>query len=59
MKTPNSKYFLTFLLAIFFTASVFLYADPDGRTGRTRKTSTSGCGGCHGSSANYRCHSNC
>ncbi len=51
MKTPNSKYFLLFLMAIFFTASVFLYADPDGRTGRTRKSSTSGCGGCHGSSA--------
>ncbi len=51
MKTLNSKYILVFLMVIFFTASLYLYADPDGRTGRTLKTSTSGCGGCHGSSA--------
>jgi len=51
MKTLKSKFFLSFLTLLFFTVTVILYGDPDGRTGRTLKTSSSGCGGCHGSSA--------
>lgn len=42
--------FCIFLL-LFFSFSLSIYGDPDGRTGRTRKNSTSGCGSCHGSSA--------
>ncbi|HMS33059.1 MAG TPA: T9SS type A sorting domain-containing protein [Ignavibacteria bacterium] len=51
MKKLKFSFFVTSLLILFFSISLSLYGDPDGRTGRTRKTSTSGCGGCHGSSA--------
>lgn len=51
MKTLKHKIFTSALLFIFFSASIILYGNPDGRTGRTLKSSTSGCGGCHGSSA--------
>lgn len=43
-----SKKFFAALIIIFFTSSVFLMGDENGRTGRTLKTSTSGCS-CHGS----------
>ena len=46
-----NKKTLVFLLFIFFSTSVILFGNPDGRTGRTLKTSTSGCGSCHGSTA--------
>lgn len=51
MNKLKISFFSASLLILFFTISISLYGDPDGRTGRTRKTSTSGCGGCHGSSA--------
>jgi hypothetical protein len=45
------SFFAASLLILFFSISITLLGNPDGRTGRTRKTSTSGCGGCHGSAA--------
>lgn len=51
MKKLKFSLFTVTLFILFFSVSLSLYADPDGRTGRTRKTSNSGCGGCHGSSA--------
>ncbi|MBK8551083.1 MAG: T9SS type A sorting domain-containing protein [Ignavibacteria bacterium] len=51
MNTFKNKIFIASLLLIFFSASIVLYGDPDGRTGRTLKSSANGCGGCHGSSA--------
>jgi len=51
MKKLKFSFFTTSFFILFFSISIALYGDPDGRTGRTRKTSTSGCGGCHGSSA--------
>lgn len=51
MKKLKFSFFAATLFILFFSISISLYGDPDGRTGRTRKTSTSGCGGCHGSAA--------
>ena len=49
MEILKNKFFAVLLLIIFFSASIYIYGDIDGRTGRTLKTSTSGCS-CHGSS---------
>ena len=49
-KLLNKKFLILFLL-IFYSTTVILYGDIDGRTGRTLKSSTAGCGGCHGSAA--------
>lgn len=51
MKKYRQKIYTAAFLILFFSVSVIIYGNDDGRTGRTLKTSTSGCGGCHGSSA--------
>lgn len=51
MKRLNQKILTAAFLILFFSVSVILYGNIDGRTGRTLKNSTSGCGGCHGSTA--------
>ncbi|MCB0727083.1 MAG: T9SS type A sorting domain-containing protein [Ignavibacteria bacterium] len=52
MKKYRQKIYTAAFLILFFSVSVIIYGNDDGRTGRTLKSSTSGCGGCHGSSAN-------
>jgi hypothetical protein len=51
MKKFRQKIYTAAFLILFFSVSVIIYGNDDGRTGRTLKSSTSGCGGCHGSSA--------
>ncbi|HMQ69582.1 MAG TPA: T9SS type A sorting domain-containing protein [Ignavibacteria bacterium] len=51
MKKCRQKIYTAAFLILFFSVSVIIYGNDDGRTGRTLKNSTSGCGGCHGSSA--------
>lgn len=51
MKKLKLLLFTVSFIVLFFSISILIYGDSDGRTGRTKKTSNSGCGSCHGSAA--------